>query len=165
MGVVAAYRQCSFVVTTRPQSYTGGAKLPGFHEVRIDELEPDAITAFLSHWSSCLFPGDPKMGEEHRQALSEALKARPAIRKMARNPVMLTALAVVHWNERRLPEQRADLYASITTWLVRTIGTEVILANLEWDEIYITEIVRRGMAGDASHPQGAFRLAGFAASG
>jgi hypothetical protein len=38
---------------------------------------------------------------------------------MARNPVMLTALAVMHWNERRLPEQRADLYASISTWLVR----------------------------------------------
>lgn len=38
---------------------------------------------------------------------------------MARNPVMLTALAVVHWNERRLPEQRADLYQSIATWLAR----------------------------------------------
>ena len=39
---------------------------------------------------------------------------------MARNPVMLTALAVVHWNERRLPEQRADLYNSIITWLSRS---------------------------------------------
>ena len=38
---------------------------------------------------------------------------------MARNPVMLTALAVVHWNERRLPEQRADLYESILMWLAR----------------------------------------------
>ena len=38
---------------------------------------------------------------------------------MARNPVMLTALAVVHWNERRLPEQRADLYESIIRWLSR----------------------------------------------
>src|SRR5207245_1200694 len=33
---------------------------------------------------------------------------------------MLTALAVVHWNERRLPEQRADLYDSILTWLSRS---------------------------------------------
>ena len=38
---------------------------------------------------------------------------------MARNPVMLTALAVLHWNEKRLPEQRADLYESIITWLAR----------------------------------------------
>jgi hypothetical protein len=39
---------------------------------------------------------------------------------MVRNPVMLTALAVVHWNERRLPEQRAELYESIITWLSRS---------------------------------------------
>ncbi len=39
---------------------------------------------------------------------------------MARNPVMLTALAVVHWNERRLPEQRTDLYESIIRWLSRS---------------------------------------------
>ena len=46
---------------------------------------------------------------------------------------------------------------------VKTLGTEVNLANVEWDELYITEMVRRGMAGDTSHPQGAYRLAGFEA--
>jgi len=39
---------------------------------------------------------------------------------MARNPVMLTAIAVVHWNEKRLPEQRADLYESIIKWLSKS---------------------------------------------
>ncbi len=118
-GAVATYKNCRFVVTTRPQSYTGSARLPGFHEVKIGDLEPGAITAFLGHWSSCLFPGEPTKAAAHCEALSEALNARPAIRRMARNPVMLTALAVVHWNESRLPEQRAALYASITLWLVR----------------------------------------------
>ena len=32
----------------------------------------------------------------------------------------MLALAVVHWNERRLPEQRADLYESILIWLARS---------------------------------------------
>ena len=32
---------------------------------------------------------------------------------------MLTALAVVHWNEKRIPEQRADLYESVIGWLSR----------------------------------------------
>jgi predicted NACHT family NTPase len=39
---------------------------------------------------------------------------------MARIPVMLTALAVVYWNERQLPEQRAELYNSIINWLARS---------------------------------------------
>ncbi|MEZ5353244.1 MAG: hypothetical protein R2762_11460 [Bryobacteraceae bacterium] len=33
--------------------------------------------------------------------------------RMARDPVMLTALAVVHWNDKRLPDQRAELYESV----------------------------------------------------
>ena len=117
---VAAYKACRFVVTTRPQSYTGTSRLADFREVRVDELQPEAIAEFLGHWSRALFPGDGKNAEAHRQALSEALHARAAIRKMASNPVMLTALAVVHWNERRLPEQRAELYDSISTWLARS---------------------------------------------
>lgn len=60
-----------------------------------------------------------------------------------------------------LPGVHREFKHRITSWLVRTLGTEVNLANIEWDELYITEIVRRGMAGDASHPQGAYRLAGF----
>src|SRR5207253_5597140 len=73
----------------------------------------------LTNWSRALFPDDAGGAERHRQELSGALRAVPEIRRMARNPVMLTALAVVHWNERRLPEQRADLYESIVTWLAR----------------------------------------------
>ena len=46
-------------------------------------------------------------------------------------------------------------------WLVRTFGTEVNLANVEWDEVYFTEITRRGGAGETSHPEGAYRRAGI----
>jgi formylglycine-generating enzyme required for sulfatase activity len=115
----AAYSQCRFVVTTRPATYSGRATLSGFHEVRVDDLGPEGIEGFLGHWSRCLYPENPVEAERHRQDLLTALRARVEIRRMARNPVMLTALAVVHWNERRLPEQRADLYESILTWLAR----------------------------------------------
>jgi hypothetical protein len=38
---------------------------------------------------------------------------------MTKNPAVLTSLAVVHWNERHLPEQRSDLHDSVLTWLSR----------------------------------------------
>ena len=115
-----SYGKCLFVVTTRPQAYAGQSTLAGFEEVRIDDLEPEGIERFLEHWSRCLYSGDPTAAEAHRKELVDALRARVEIRRMARNPVMLTALAVVHWNEHRLPEQRADLYESILTWLARS---------------------------------------------
>ncbi len=108
------YRKCRFVVTTRPQGF---AKLRDFHEARIELLDQPAIETFLDKWCAGLFAEKGK-AEAHRKELSEAL-ARPEIRDMARNPVMLTALVVVHWHEKRLPEQRADLYDSILTWLSR----------------------------------------------
>jgi phosphosulfolactate synthase len=60
-----------------------------------------------------------------------------------------------------LPGVTRDYKHKITAWLVKELGTEVNLANIEWDEMYLTELVRRGFAGDTSHPQGAYRLAGF----
>ena len=36
------------------------------------------------------------------------------------NEVVLTALAVLHWNEKRLPQQRAELYESVLMWLSRS---------------------------------------------
>ena len=115
-----AYEKCRFVVTTRPQAYTGRAVLAAFPQVQIDPLETDAIKTFLQRWSEALFHESAGRAEQHCSELLAALRNLPEVRRMARNPVMLTALAVVHWNEHRLPEQRADLYESIILWLLRS---------------------------------------------
>ena len=87
-----------------------------------------------------------------RTALIEAIEKRfPRERIFYELPVVI------------LPGVHREFKHSITALLVKTLGTEVNLANVEWDELYITEIVRRGMAGDTSHPGGAYRLAGFEA--
>ena len=115
-----AYGKCRFVVTSRPMAYRGKAVLKDFFQVRIEPLEDEAIETFLQRWSEGLFPDSPKRSRDHCAELLKALRHLPEVRRMAHNPVMLTALAVVHWNERRLPEQRADLYESIITWLLRS---------------------------------------------
>ena len=69
---------------------------------------------------------------------------------MARNPVMLTALAVVHWNERRLPEQRADLYASIIRWLARSREQKPGREKAERSVVLLQELALRMQ----NHPQG-----------
>ena len=114
-----AYRRCRFVVTTRPLSYQGRSVLAGFESAQIEPLEMPAIEKFLENWCAALFPESAVAAKRHLVDLGEALHSTPEIRLMARNPVMLTALAVVHWNERRLPEQRAELYESILNWLAR----------------------------------------------
>ena len=113
-----AYGPCRFVVTTRPRAYEGETVLSGFRRAEIEPLTPEASDIFLRHWCEGLYQGGAD-AERHRGELTEALRSRPEIRRMASNPVMLTALAVVHWNENRLPEQRAELYESVLRWLLR----------------------------------------------
>jgi formylglycine-generating enzyme required for sulfatase activity len=108
------------VVTTRPQAYEGDAVLPRFAEARISGLDKEAVRMFLRRWSEALFPESKEKAAQHAAELVGAVESRMEIRRVAQNPVMLTALAVLHWNEKRLPEQRADLYESILTWLSRS---------------------------------------------
>jgi len=119
-NAATAYSRCRFVITSRPAAYTERVVLTRFTHVQIEPLEDEAIETFLSRWCEQLYAENPAQATQHRSELIEALHKKPEIRRMARNPVMLTALAVVHWNERRLPEQRADLYESVITWLSRS---------------------------------------------
>jgi hypothetical protein len=86
-------------------------------------LSDEAIERFLKCWAGHVSHGreeaiqDPS--EYTADLLAQARQATPAIREMLRNPLMLTCLAVIHWNERRLPEQRAELLDAIVTWLLR----------------------------------------------
>ena len=107
-------------MTSRPAAYLGQTVLPGFTQTRIEPLSEEAVETFLARWCDAVYVSQPDAARQHGAELLAAVRTRPEIRRMARNPVMLTALAVVHWNERRLPEQRAELYQSIIIWLSRS---------------------------------------------
>lgn len=113
------YDKSQFLVTSRPKAYTTEMSLDGFEKVEVEPLSDASIQVFLQHWCAAVFPDAPALSVGHKAELERALEVRPEIRRMATNPVMLTALAVVHWNEKRIPEQRAELYESILTWLSR----------------------------------------------
>ena len=123
-NAVAAFGKCRFVVTTRPHTYDHKVKLTSFAEFTIADLDDETIERSIMRWSSVLFDERERPAREHADHLIAALRARPEIRRMCRTPVMLTALTVVHWNKRSLPEQRADLYESILGWLAETKAHE-----------------------------------------
>lgn len=110
----AAFDGCRFVVTSRPE---GKIPISGFEEVLIGDLEPPAIHAFLAKLAKQLYATDETRERAFREDLEKAVNGRREIRKMTRNPVMLTALAVLQHNNVKLPEKRVDLYGSILEWL------------------------------------------------
>lgn len=109
------WRDASFVVTRRPLPET--EKLLGdFTTAGVAELDDEAQEKFLGDWlSNATHAAD---AQNQKEGLLEALRHRPEIRRMARNPLMLTSLAVVHVNmHKQLPEARVELYKEILGWL------------------------------------------------
>jgi len=110
------YPNCHFVVTTRP---AGETQLHGFETVRLADLGLEAIHTFLDEWSAALFEREPEKSTAFRDKLKRAIGSRKEIRALARNPVMLTALAVLQANNRELPQHRVELYEEILNWLAK----------------------------------------------
>jgi hypothetical protein len=114
------YSNCKFVVTCRPAALSEEIVLQGFVHATIDPLNIESIRQFFSNWSKTLYPTDPDGAERHSTGLVTTVESNSAMRRLARNPVMLTALAVLQWNDQHMPEQRAELYESIIRWLARS---------------------------------------------
>jgi phosphosulfolactate synthase len=91
-------------------------------------------------------------GDIRQDVLEELTKKVPLEKIMFELPVVV------------LPDVTKAYKIKVLFWMIQQFGTDVNLANVEWDEIYFTEITRIGACGTTSHPQGAYRLAGIEAS-
>ncbi|GAX60892.1 hypothetical protein SCALIN_C15_0033 [Candidatus Scalindua japonica] len=107
------------VISSRPFGYHDIADIETITTAHIDAFGKKEIIEFLDRWCRALFQsGDGTSLSEYLPALQEAIVDSAPIRKLARNPVMLTYLCVVHWNERKLPHGKADLLAAVLRWLL-----------------------------------------------
>lgn len=121
--ITRSWGQNLIAVTTRPLSVEAVRDM-GFKPVSIERFTNEDIRAFVDRWVPGLF-GEQKASElsvsarEYRDSLLKEIVQRPDIRQLAANPVMLTCLCVVHFNEgRKLPEGRANVYKAAIKWLL-----------------------------------------------
>ncbi len=107
------------VLSSRPFGYHAVAGLEQMFMARMDSFGEREILDFLDKWKKGLYQDSKdKKGIEYLNELRKAIMHSSSIRKLAHNPVMLTCLCVVHWNERKLPEGKADLLAAVLRWLL-----------------------------------------------
>jgi hypothetical protein len=115
--------KCRIVVSSRPIQ-TAALREMGFHVATVEPFGDREIRTFLDQWVTALYGADsPESllggGERYRTDLVGAIANVPQIRLLATNPVMLTCMAVVHWNAGRLPEGRSRVYRAVINWLLQ----------------------------------------------
>lgn len=120
------WRECYWVLTTRPGVLVGEATPLDFTTLFVSSLSSQDIEIFIGVWVRLLFSNTQLPRREHYQEISyqaelfHAISERPEVLFLARYPVMLTAIAIVHWNEKEIPEGRAELYEAVIQWLIKS---------------------------------------------
>lgn len=115
---VQHYSKNRYVVTSRVRAYTGDTILKGdFTRCDIQPFDEEDRRQFLRNWFALLLQVSPenvlKTGNESRRefdSLANAIEGNDRISTLAVNPLLLTVISIVHWNRKRLPEQRVELY-------------------------------------------------------
>jgi HEAT repeat protein/energy-coupling factor transporter ATP-binding protein EcfA2 len=154
------YPAVRVAVTSRIAGYASGL-LPGhFTTVTIAPFDDAEIARFARQWSLAFeanglppseLPTDARQRAERRaENLTKAATSHPGVKRLATNPLLLTLLALIHYQGTRLPNRRADLYrlcveALAETWnLARSLSGKAIdlhLGEQRLDEEFVVDIL------------------------
>ena len=118
-SVLAHWGDNLVVISSRPFGYQAVSNIRNLDTVHIDKFNEPEIMAFLRRWAHARFPDEQeRRRNRYLPILREEVLSVPRIRRMATNPVMLTCLCVVHWNQRKLPEGKVDLLMAVLRWMI-----------------------------------------------
>ncbi|MFQ5857197.1 MAG: NACHT domain-containing protein, partial [Anaerolineae bacterium] len=132
------YRRNRFVVTSRIAGYSAGPLRGDFAHFTIEPFNDDQIRWFAVNWSRAYeatagwSPQAEQRAGRRAENLVEAVNSHPAIHRLAANPLLLTILALIHYQGTRLPHRRVELYrlcveALAETWnLARSLAEQPI---------------------------------------
>ncbi len=109
---LAEFPMCSCWVTSRVYGYTRDVALPGdkFVHYRVGRLEDRQIDAFIARWYAIQYSDNPREQAERVASLQSAVRRNPSVRRLAGNPLLLTLMAFIHYGQRKLPQDRGELY-------------------------------------------------------
>ncbi|MBP8003070.1 MAG: SUMF1/EgtB/PvdO family nonheme iron enzyme [Chloroflexi bacterium] len=126
--LVTGREQIKVVLTSRTVAYAGRTALgKGFQEIRVLPLTDEHIAALIGQAYTVLYPTDEGQRQKKVQELLTGIGHLEAERqrrlgknaeRLINSPLLIRMLLVVHFSERRLPEQRAELYQKATDTLL-----------------------------------------------
>lgn len=120
------------LITCRTRAYEGLARLGCLPAYPLAAFEEDQVAEFIRCWSRSLYQVRQRRGEggSEEHALAEAqryenellgaIRSHQNVGPLTESPLMLTMLAVVHWNQKKLPERRNELYEQAVQYLLES---------------------------------------------
>ncbi len=118
-----------FVITSRIAGYLAAPLPEPFQAERLLDMSDTTITQFLDSYCTALERADApdksaaavlRDARTNARDIRVALKNNAGVRRLAANPLLLTALVLVHKARGRLPHRRIEAYVEVSEALGRT---------------------------------------------
>jgi formylglycine-generating enzyme required for sulfatase activity len=145
-----AYPQSPILTTCRVLDYESERRrqIAGFATHTLAELSNAQIERFIDSWYAELAASGRRSAPQARedtQILTQAVNTRGELRDLARLPLLLTVMALVHTNKGTLPDARALLYLECIELLLlrwrQPRGERDLLARLGLSEFRSSDLL------------------------
>ncbi|MBD2504838.1 HEAT repeat domain-containing protein [Anabaena azotica] len=119
------YSQNRAIITSRPAGYSRNYfRTDNFTHYKIEKFDDSQIDLFIQKWYESRLLKSPEEARERQESLKKALAEQERIKLLARNPLILTIIALIHRYQAHLPRQRYELYK---------LAVDTLLIN--WEEV------------------------------
>ncbi|UCH88073.1 MAG: HEAT repeat domain-containing protein [Thermoplasmata archaeon] len=95
------YPKNQIVATSRIAGYND--ELRNFTKLELLDFDDEKIEKFIDNWFG-------KVDPEKARSMFNAIKENEQIKSLARNPLMISIIAIIYEEDRKLPQKRAALY-------------------------------------------------------
>ena len=139
------YQRCPAIITSRPAGYKRDFfRTDEYPHYELQLFDEKKIDTFIDYWYNSRFELESER-ERRKTSLRKALKDQPRIQQLARNPLLLTIIALIHRYQAKLPKERYKLYDKAVETLLTTWDSQKELSNHEVLEYLELDDLRRLM--------------------
>jgi len=129
------------IITSRPAGYRRDFfRTEEFPHYELQPFDDQKIEEFCDRWYTSRVQ-DTAEAQRRKESLQKALNQQDRIKLLARNPLLLTIIALIHRYQARLPRERYKLYDKavetlLTSWDDnKELSNQTVLKYLQLDDL------------------------------
>lgn len=103
------------IITSRAHAYYGQSRLIDFEQATVQPMKEEQVDLLIEKWTKAVYENVVEQRAEQDDLQSaiwhlETPRRRSKQLPLIDTPLMVTIVAIVHYNQHHLPEQRVELY-------------------------------------------------------
>ncbi len=113
------HNQCRIVFSGRPHGIDSVVvNRTDAKHIKLHSLNMNQVQSFIKKWFEHIYHDGSITAKNRARKMIGEIRSHNNISRLLDNPLMLTAICVLYYDERKLPEQRAELYNKFVNNLI-----------------------------------------------